>query len=184
MPPEIRLNVLSLLSFFRALPFFRFQQNSQKKMGMTKAEKSVPRVRCCKFSLSGHDTSVLSYYHTPLCTLNLWLILTQNHSFLHTFAASDLWHVQNTHPTSLSSPIVFSLNPGFLTFPNRVLCSYWCSKLFSICHLHQSLTSPVSSTTFYPLSRLCDQHYHTTKTETTAAERTGFSAQYSKTFRC
>lgn len=39
MPAETRLNVMSLLSFFRAFLFFCFQQNSPKKMGMTKAAK-------------------------------------------------------------------------------------------------------------------------------------------------
>lgn len=180
MPPETTLNVMSLLSFFRALPFFCFQQNSQKKKWELQKQRNVPIVRCCQFSLSGHDTAVLSGYHTPLCTLNLWLIFTQNHSFLPPLlqVIFGIFRI----PTQLPCLVLyFSLL--ILTFwlpwtQSSVPAGVPNSSQFA--NLHQSLTFPVRST-FYPLSRVYDWHHHD---RNHPAERTDFAAQYSKTFRC
>lgn len=181
MLPETTLNVMSLLSFFRALPFFCFQHNSQKKkMGITKAEK-------CSYSKM---LSILTFRAWYSCTF--WLSHSLMHikfvAYLHpksllppSFAASDLWYIQNAHPTTLSSPILFSVNSDFLTSLNTessVPAGVPNSSQFA--NLHQSLTFPVRST-FYPLSRVCDWHHHD---RNHPAERTDFAAQYSKTFRC
>lgn len=103
-------------------------------MGITKAEK-------CSYSKM---LSILTFRAWYSCTF--WLPHSLMHikfvAYLHpksllppSLAASDLWYIQNTHPTTLSSPILFSVNSDFLTSLNTVLCSCWCSQLFSICQL-------------------------------------------------
>lgn len=63
---------------------------------------------------------MLSCYHIALCVLNLWPVLTQNHSFLHTFKTSCKWSLAYSgYPPLLPCLILYiSVHPGFLISPN------------------------------------------------------------------